>query len=112
MSFSWNLIMRTTQKFYTRVNQKKNELHHKDNFSISKKLRINHKVILKWIRTRCLAVEYRLGYMQNSVPPPPPQKWSGRTICVYTDGPADRACIGVSGPSGTVCVSTDGPPPS
>ncbi len=23
MSFSWNLIMRTTQKFYTRVSQKK-----------------------------------------------------------------------------------------
>ncbi len=36
----------------------------------------------------------------------------GRTICVYTDGPANRTCIGVSGPSGTVCVSTDGPPPS
>ncbi len=41
---------------------KKNELHHNVNFSISyekKILRINH--ILEWIRTRCLAVEYRLG---------------------------------------------------
>ncbi len=55
--------MRTAQKFYTPVSQK-NELHHNENFSISykqKKLRIYHKVIFKWIRTRCIAVEYQLA---------------------------------------------------
>ncbi len=53
--------MRTTKKLHTGKPIKKDELHHNENFSISYKLRINHKVILKWKRTHCLAVEYRLG---------------------------------------------------